>query len=195
LVSNFEYEFAQQGIPCFLADASIEGPSLAHSNFHFRKAWISSQPIDEQEYLSLSEWIGQSGYETSKNLALQMDIEGSEWNVFLSAPRSTLEQFAYIITEFHSSQISLSVESVNNVSETWKKLLESHVPVWIHPNNGDLAIPMTAKRRIPPLLEVCLVRRDLAMLHNQDGEDKPLEHQPVNDKRFKPLRGLDWVSS
>lgn len=193
LVSNFEYEFALNGIPCFLADASIDAPSLTHPNFQFRKAWISSRPIDDNEFLSLAKWIEISGYAASGNLALQMDIEGSEWEVILSTPRTTLEQFAFIISEFHYLQTSLSRESLKTVREAWGKLLDTHVPVWIHPNNGDFAIPFGSRSRIPALLEVCLVRRDLAQIHESVAVGGSLDIQPLNDKRFRPLRGIDWL--
>ena len=193
LVSNFEFEFAVNGIPCFLADASIDGPSLTHPNFHFRKAWISSRPIDESEFYSLAEWIDLSGYGSSRNLALQMDIEGSEWGVILSSLQSTLEQFTFIITEFHYSQASLTKESLKSVSESWRKLLDTHVPVWIHPNNGDFAVPLGSRNRIPTLLEVCFVRRDMARSHLGVFNGKALDIKPLNDKRFRALRGLDWI--
>ena len=194
--ASFEMHFAEQGVNCYLVDGSINRTPEIHENIFFEKAWLSANKIDSQKHLTLVEWISSSGYAESRSLGLQMDIEGSEWAIFQSTDSEVLKQFKFITVEFHWLQASSKYQAALVVEDCIKKLLETHSPVWIHPNNGDFAIPLWGSVRYPPLLETTFLRNDLLTLKGQESDDvKNFRRvgQVNNDQRFVSLRGVSWL--
>jgi hypothetical protein len=193
VVSEFELEFANSGVHCYLLDGSVDKPPTEHSNFTFERAWLSSRPKEGFRSLTLGDWILESGMVSSHSLILQMDIEGSEWEVLMDSTSETLSQFSVIVVEFHSLQLSRRESKVEIVKAVFEKLLKNHVPVWMHPNNGDVAIPIYSRRAIPPLLEVTFMRR--AELHSilKKNRHEDFLAYAVNDKRFQRQVRASWL--
>jgi hypothetical protein len=63
----------------------------------------------------------------------------------------------------------------------------------MHPNNGDVAIPIYSRRAIPPLLEVTFMRR--AELHSilKKNRHEDFLAYAVNDKRFQRQVRASWL--
>ena len=98
-VSDFELDLASNWqIKCFLADYSVDKPPVTHHLFEFEKKFLGStqSPI----HLTLDDWVMQKA-KNHGDLLLQMDIEGDEYKVLLTASEETLRKFRIIVVEFH----------------------------------------------------------------------------------------------
>tara|TARA_Y100001970_G_C14256471_1_gene875867 strand:+ start:7827 stop:8636 length:810 start_codon:yes stop_codon:yes gene_type:complete len=148
--SGFELDLANLGMGVFLADYSVSDTKQKHSNFDFTKKFISS--LSNEIYITLDEWIKEKVSNYNDDLLLQMDIEGEEFEVITSTALDTLSRFRIIVIEFHYLQELLNRQFYNIASKAFKKLLQTHSVVHIHPNNHcgsikfkDLEIPRVAE--------------------------------------------------
>jgi hypothetical protein len=132
-VAGFELDCANRGMKVFLADASVEKPPVAHPQFKFVRKFIGARTAGE--FLSLEDWINAEAGTSNADLLLQMDIEGFEYETFLSAPLDLLRRFRIIVAEFHDLEFLFSAPLFAMYSMVFEKLLESHRCVHIHPNN------------------------------------------------------------
>jgi hypothetical protein len=151
----FEEALCKLSISCFLADASVEKPSFNNHLMYFDPIFISSVLTPAA---SLKEWIN-SKYKGKDDLLLQMDIEGSEWDVLINSDEETLNQFRIMAIEFHRMDILYSTFGLNIVKYIFSKLLKNHSIVHLHINNY---VPFIIQNgiRIPPVLEITLLRND-----------------------------------
>jgi len=156
---DFDLELAKKGIKIFMADASVEGPKINHNNFNFVKKFLGS--IDNDLYISMEKWINENFLKDNKDLILQMDIEGSEYEVIYSIPKNILERFRIIIIEFHNLDLLWNRKFFYKCKNVFLKLLETHYVVHNHPNN---CCPTLRKGNIeiPPVLEMTFYRKDRA---------------------------------
>ena len=154
--ADFESEFARRGVPCFLADHSVNAPPVDSPLFHFEKKYLGS--LSGGIYMTLDDWVNRNAHKGG-DLVLQMDIEGAEYQVLLAADQSTLRRFRVIIVEFHNLESAWHPKGLDLIKITMTKLLTHFDVVHAHPNNyqppigyGDLMIP--------PLIEFTFLRKD-----------------------------------
>lgn len=131
--STFEKECAEHGMKIFMADASVTRPSIENEKFNFIKKYIGKKT--KGDFISLQDWIKQSNIEPSKDLILQMDIEGYEYEVFLNTPQEILERYRMIVVEFHMLTSIEYPYYFQRARKVFDKLLKEHTCVHIHPNN------------------------------------------------------------
>jgi hypothetical protein len=132
-VAGFEFDCAQRGMTVFMADGSVSEPPIRNSGFRFMPKHIG--PFTEGHFLSLKDWVMSETDGAQGDLLLQMDIEGSEYEVLLFTPESVLERFRIIIIEFHYLDRLFSEPLFALYSRVFEKLLRTHSCVHIHPNN------------------------------------------------------------
>ena len=168
-VSGFEKQCAERGMKVFLADGSVDGPADDHDLFSFTKNFIGSFPADG--FLTLDGWVEGSLATRDTDLMLQIDIEGFEYEVFLSASAALMNRFRVIVVEFHTLD-KLFVHSYFKIANrVFEKILSTHACVHIHPNNvgpvkrGDIIIP--------PLMEFTFIRRDRLAANPLTAEQFP----------------------
>lgn len=154
--SDFELEFANQSITCFLLDGSVNGPPINHPNFNFQKMFLGGS--EGSDSTTLENWLIRSGIQ-GDNLFLSMDIEGSEYEVLLSVDDDTLSRFKYITIELHKVHTFLDGQDGLKIIEALEKLTKRHRVVNFHGNNftplfriGQLVMPQA--------VELTLVRED-----------------------------------
>ena len=158
--ASFELHLAQRGIPCYLADYSVDTPPCTHPLIHFDRRFLGPKTVGN--FLSLSDWISLSEQHHG-DLLLQMDIEGAEYNVLTSLNLSTLKRFRIIVLELHGLGQLASLKT--GLFDTKKlircaKLLSRHFyTVHLHPNNVS-ALTTVGKYELPDYLEVTLIRKD-----------------------------------
>jgi hypothetical protein len=92
---------------------------------------------DRDHWFTLSTWKDKylNGY--AGELLLQMDIEGSEYEVIFSTQPSLLDQFRIIVIEFHHLDRLFDSFGFRILSSCFHKLLEYFRVVHIHPNNDS----------------------------------------------------------
>jgi hypothetical protein len=157
VVSGFEKDCAELGMKVFLADRSVEGPAAEHALFHFTKKFVGA--VSNDDFMTLDNWVASSLPETNSDLLLQIDIEGYEYEVFLSVSESLMRRFRIIVAEFHQLDQLWSRPFFNLAGRAFDKILQTHACVHIHPNNCCGSLQKDGLS-IPRVMEFTFLRND-----------------------------------
>ena len=155
--SGFEAEMAERGLSVFLADASVAGPALAHPRFVFDKKFVGG--LTNERYMTLDDWHTAKLPGDPSELLLQMDIEGGEYETLLAASPALLTRFRVLVIEFHWLPELWGEAFFAVASRVFRKLLQTHSVVHIHPNNCCGSVT-SAGIEIPRIAEFTLLRND-----------------------------------
>ncbi len=131
--STFEDHLANLNIRSFLADYSVDSPPITRNEFTFDKKFLGAANHDE--YFTLAAWKDKYLKDYDREIIMQMDIEGCEYEVILSTPDELLMQFRIIIIEFHFLDKVFDRFAFRTISSCFNKLLQYFHVVHIHPNN------------------------------------------------------------
>ncbi len=156
-VSGFEKDCAAQGMKVFLADKSVESPAESNAAFSFQKKFIGA--ISNHDFMTLDEWVEENMPDPKDELILQIDIEGYEYETFLSVSDALLRRFRIIVAEFHQLDQLWNQGFYCFASRAFEKILQHHRCVHIHPNNccGQVVRDGIA---IPRIMEFTFLRQD-----------------------------------
>lgn len=191
--AGFELSFANRGVPCFLADASVPEAPVTHENIFFEPMFLGPKS-DFKKYITLEDWVNQKST-GSGDLVLQMDIEGAEYEVLSGAPRELLKRFRLIAIELHHLEFILTNQfSALGFEAFVTRLLEDFEVVHIHPNNNRR--PVFHKGiEIPPVIEMTLLRKDrFAGTRSSEAVSLPHPLDSDNSPRRKHLTfSSDWI--
>jgi hypothetical protein len=157
VVSGFEKSCAERGMRVFLADASVERPGESHENFVFTRKFVGATASDL--FMTMEEWVASANLSAESDLILQIDIEGYEYETFLSMPEKLFQRFRYIIAEFHDIDKLWSEPFFRVASATFDRILKTHSCVHLHPNNERPALKK-GRLALPRLLEITFARND-----------------------------------
>jgi hypothetical protein len=157
IISGFEKECADLGMKVFLADRSIEQPTESHNLFYFTKKYVGVTTNDD--FMTVDDWVASSLPGTNADIMLQIDIEGYEYETFLSISDSLMRRFRIIVAEFHYLDQLWNRPFFQLTSRMFEKILQTHTCVHIHPNNyfGPLK---KGGVTIPPIAEFTFYRKD-----------------------------------
>ena len=159
---DFEMHLAECGVKVFMADASVDNSPKNHPNFNFQKKFISSTNCFEKDTITLDTWFNESmktHQETTGDCILQMDIEGSEYEVLHNISDTLLNRFRIFIIEFHKLHQLADRFSFRMIEPAIRKLLKNHVVVHAHPNNYRAKLSIF-DLQIPANMEMTFLRRD-----------------------------------
>lgn len=155
-VSGFEKDCAKRGMEVFLADRSVEGPAECDEKFHFEKKFLGATV--DQDFMTIDDWVNTHST-GERDLLLQMDIEGYEYEVFLSMSDHLLKRFRIMVVEFHTLNHLWNKPYFAILSRVFKKILQNHDCVHIHPNNV-CGQETSEGLKIPQMMEMTFLRRD-----------------------------------
>lgn len=156
-VCGFEMDCAEMGMDVFMADASVEKPPQTHPRFNFTRKFIGC--VARADFITLPDWVENSLADSKSDLLLQIDIEGYEYETFLSTPSEVLKRFRVVVAEFHNLDYLFSEPVFPFYSKTFEKILQTHTCVHIHPNNVSPLINVSGFQ-IPQLAEFTFLRND-----------------------------------
>ncbi len=156
-ISGFEKDCADLGMQVFLADGSVDGPAVSHERFHFTKTYVGATTSDA--FMTMDEWVNSSLPRSQSDLLLQIDIEGFEYESFLSMSNSLMKRFRIIVVEFHELDMLWSQPFFKLASSAFETILQNHTCVHIHPNNCGGSL-IRHKLDIPRLMEFTFLRND-----------------------------------
>ena len=184
--SEFELQLANRGIKVFMADQSVQSPSAVHQNFDFIEFYISSNNSPSEQLITLDTWyehkLNITPSATSPEAILQMDIEGSEYQVLHSISNALLSRLRVIIIEFHKLYQLADRFSFSLIAPAIEKLINSHSVVHIHPNNNRKSIKIFGLE-IPATLEITFLRNDfVAKSKKKLNFPHPLDKKSVSSK-------------
>ena len=155
--SGFEKDCADLGMKVYLADHSVDHPAEPHDRFHFTKKHIGATTSDA--FMTLDDWVAGSLPGSQEDLMLQIDIEGHEYETFLSISHNLLRRFRIIVAEFHRLDDLWSGPFFQIASRAFDKILQTHTCIHIHPNNHHNPLNREGLT-IPPLMEFTFLRKD-----------------------------------
>ncbi|HEY1063022.1 MAG TPA: FkbM family methyltransferase [Daejeonella sp.] len=192
-VSGFEEDCSRAGMKLFLADKSVDFPpiNLPKEKFNFIKKFIGY--TQNEDYITMDEWVRQANLKEDSDLLLQMDIEGFEYFTFINMTLALQKRFRIIVIELHSLHKLWEEEFFKLASSALGKILETHTCVHIHPNN---CCGVDNKRGVktPRLAEFTFLRNDRGILDEyQTTFPNPLDF----DCTTKPtvILSKDWYHS
>jgi hypothetical protein len=155
--SGFEAALAARGQRVFLADHSVDGPAEANPGFAFVKKFVGG--LCDDTYTTLEQWKSSTIGAHAGDLLMQMDIEGGEYETLLACPAPLLAQFRILVIEFHYLHELLNKRYFELVSRIFRKLLQTHSVVHIHPNNCCGSVRADGLE-LPRIAEFTLQRND-----------------------------------
>lgn len=159
VTSTFEQGIVARGIPCYLADASVESPPVKHPMMQFEKKFVGV--VNDATTFTLDTWVDAyaPGY---GDLLLQMDIEGAEYPCLINVSDKVLSRFRIIVCEFHFIDRMVDEAGFLLLSSVWNRLLRYFHVVHVHPNNALPPVEMAGGLVLPQLLEFSFLRKDRA---------------------------------
>jgi hypothetical protein len=190
--SDFELELSEKyNIKSFIADASVNGPSVLNKNFIFLPKFIGARTYEN--YITLSDWMLQS-IAQEKNLILQMDIEGAEYEVLSFETIETLSRFSSITVEFHGLHKLFERSFFHMFSSIFEKIYCNFSICHVHPNNAG-GIFCLDEIEIPRLIEVTFIRNDLVQGLIKSGPvvlPHQLDRKNVDSQKDIKMPDLWW---
>jgi Methyltransferase FkbM domain len=184
----FEMGLISRGIPCFLADGSVEGPPIRGDMVHFTRKFLGI--VNDETTVTLDDWVDTNS-PGNKDLILQMDIEGAEWPVLLNVSRCTLRRFRIIVVEFHDLERLMDKHAFIIIKSTLERLLEFFYVVHIHPNNYGRAVSCRSLT-IPRVLEITFLRKDfVSSIRYTETFPHPLDVKNDRNRPDTPLP-FEW---
>ena len=187
--SDFEDQLTKYGIECYLADYSVNGPAKENPLFRFTKKYLGNK--NDAKTIRLETWIKEN--KSDDNMLLQMDIEGSEYQVILDTPTNILRKFQILIIEFHGfDKIAhlhdfdklAHMHSFDLICTSFYKLLRDFKVVHVHANNCCKSVRVVGID-IPPVMEFTFIRNDsfiksdkkISLPHRLDKKNLPLNRE------------------
>jgi hypothetical protein len=156
--SNFEVDLTKKNIKCFLADFSVTSPPIEkNTQIFFEKKFLGNK--NNSEFMTLTDWVDRNAPDDNE-LLLQMDIEGSEYDVLINTPSQILKKFRIIIIEFHFLESLLDPLGLKLIDNVFQKLLTFFEIIHIHPSHLGVEPLKYGKFGIPGHLEITFLRKD-----------------------------------
>jgi hypothetical protein len=183
-VSNeigFDLDMADRGIPVLMLDASVNGPPISRAEFEFRKKFLGS--VDSDTHNRLSTLVDDM---PSGDLILQMDIEGTEFEVIIDTPQEIFDRFRIMVIEFHNMHWIHRPQYAKVMLSLLGKLAKTHRSVHIHANNCCGSITRHGIE-IPRVFEVTYYRLDRGVRERDEPIVFPHPNDIVNVPSNPPL--------
>ena len=157
--ARFEEELeAKFGIKSHLADFSVPGPPHGFVPKSFDRKFISSYTKDNR--LSFDDWIENCvPQQESRDLIMQVDIEGSEYEAILGLSQRNLDRFRIIAIEIHNIELWADKAFFQIAKSLIEKLTHNYSVVHFHPNNFADVVNIGGTK-FPRVFELTLLRKD-----------------------------------
>lgn len=145
------------GVASHIIDSIDKKPDDLPLNFTYTSKWLGGQ--SNANLITLEDWVNTVS-NSSDDMVLQMDIEGSEWEVLAQAPDELLGRFRILVIEFHRVPNLFNHKILSNhYGPLLKKLDRLFQVVHFHPNNS-CGFTSFGNISIPNAFEVTYLRRD-----------------------------------
>lgn len=192
VTATFERELsASYGIKSYMADASVSVSPVEGDDFSFVKKFIGTRT--EGEYLTLEDWMVSSLSGDERDLILQMDIEGGEYDVLITVSEDALKKFSVIVLEFHSLEKIFIGHVLKMISSIFDKLYKDFSICHVHPNNCCGVVDRKGVS-VPRTIEVTFIRNDcidavsrneaVSLPHDLDRKNVPQNHEIVMPEQW-----------
>jgi hypothetical protein len=154
----FETELLKYKIKSFLTDHTIKYNNN-FKKFSFLQKELSC--LNGKKKITLEKWIDDKLPKYKQNnLLLQMDIDGSEYEVLLSTTDKILKKFRILIIEFHNLDYIAHRGIYPMYLNLFKKITKNFTICHLHQNNSGSYVKYDGIL-IPKILEISFIRNDL----------------------------------
>ena len=179
--ARFESDLAKRGIRSFLADYSVDRSPVESEMLHFEKKYLGA--VNNDSFMTLETWVEKSLPNHSRDLILQMDIEGSEYDVMVETPEIVWKKFRIVVIEFHGLHTVFNRYGLKLFSCCFQKMLNHFEVVHVHPNN--VAIPVRrGDLEVPAVMEMTFLRKDRVLWRKESTLfPHPLDRRNCPGKR------------
>lgn len=188
-IVEFERDlYRKYKIPSIVLDSISKKPKNLEAFIEFEDNWLDASTSNKT--ISLRDWVT-SKSKSEETLILQMDIEGSEYEVLRNTPEEILNRFHTIVIEFHYFEmIKNSYLFENKVRPVFELLLKNHLPVFVNPNNccGEIRF---GKYKFPRVFELTLIRRTELVGNHEQAH--PIIETYINVAGVPPIV-INWES-
>ncbi len=151
---SFDKKLADKNIDVYMYDHTINRLPFENSRFHWKKIGLSGMISNKNNLKTLPELLKENGHSKENDLILKLDIESHEWDVFQNLPINILNQFKFIVGEFH-----ISKKKINNYLNILQKLQLTHQIFHLHCNNCGKIIDLDGYK-ICNLLEISFIKKN-----------------------------------
>jgi len=178
--STFEEDCTKHGMQVYLADKSVDAPAINNNQFHFIKKFVGT--INNDDFITMDNWVNTSLNETGSDLLLQMDIERHEYLSIINMSDALLNRCRILVIEFHYLHKLWNKEFFNMASATFEKVLQNHTCIHIHANNYCGTVK-TMGVEIPKVAEFTFIRNDRVKTKSpQTNFPHPLDFDNINER-------------
>lgn len=192
-ISEFELWCHKNGMEIYLADKSVEEVNLdiPKDQYGFIKKFVGC--TNNEDYITLDEWVNANISNKTSDLLLQMDIEGGEYDTFINVSDTLMQRFRIMVVEFHNMHKLWNPEFFRIAEIVFNKILQTHKCVHIHPNNC-WGIFTTNGVQTPPFLEFTFIRKDrITSTDYARSFPHPLDYDCSSDPHM--VLPEDWYKS
>ena len=178
---SWDLDVANRGIPIFQYDHTIAQLPAAHELFNWQKTGIAAERNADLKLETIPNIIAQNGHELCHELLLKCDIEGYEWQVFSTMPKTILKKFRQIVIELHGFDRLADMRFANLVRSSLFNLTVSHRVVHVHANNfAPWAV--VGGVPVPSVMEISFARLDHGDFSVSDEVFPTLLDMPCHSK-------------
>ncbi len=129
---SFEKNLEDFNIKSFLADYSFDEPTEL-KKCEYTKKYVKS--YSSAQSININDWIEKSSPKSQKKMILQLDIEGSEYEIIHAISENNLQKFDIIIIEFHNLFMVNNQIFYKYFLECIKKIKKDFEVFYLQPNN------------------------------------------------------------
>jgi hypothetical protein len=157
---QFDKALADRGIDVFMYDHTINSLPYYNPKFHWKKIGLCGIGKQYRNMKNLEELIAENGHINEKNMILKMDIEHWEFESIIDLKEDTLNQFKYILVEYHFKDEN-EFKSDNLYYNVLKKISKTHQSYYARCNGDRGHIVRFGINRICFIIEVCyIIKKD-----------------------------------
>ena len=100
-IIQFDKALADKEIDIFMYDHTNDKLPYENNKFHWKKIGLGGNSERKNNIQTLEDMIKDNGHIQERNMILKIDIESNEWNSLNDISEKTLNQFKYILIEYH----------------------------------------------------------------------------------------------
>lgn len=190
-VSPWDLAMAERGFSVFQYDGSVDNEPDKHPNIFFHKYFVSESPTTLGPSKNLAQILKDHSHENERDIILQIDIEGGEWDFFTKISHEDMVRFKQIVIELHDIHTSPEKFAV------LEKIRETHTPIHFHYNNNVLDSVYIASPGFiynPHVVEISYVRNDECTFTEDGGYYPSLQDFPnYPGKPEIPVGSFDYL--
>ena len=152
-IIQFDKALADRGIDVYMYDHTNTKLPYENEKFHWKKIGLGGTEQRSSYIQTLEDMMKENGHLKENNMILKIDIEGNEWKPLNELSEDILNQFKYILVEYHFRGIEPKV-----IYDVLKKINKTHQTFYVHCcPYADIAI--FGNNRVCQVMEVSYIIR------------------------------------